>query len=96
MRSIRVCDYTEYREDKCHNGGSYVYFTCFDEVGKDDWVVSYGTSAEFEYCPAMGNFGNCCDNCDECECFEHITEDNVLRRIAEYNGNINIEVQYTF
>lgn len=94
MRSVIIRDYTNYVEDKATNGGCYVDFTYFDEVDADLWRVSYSTSAEFSYCPAMGHFDDCCDDCIDCDCFEFVSTDDVYERIAEYGESDNVDIEY--
>jgi hypothetical protein len=58
---VSIDDFTRFEERKSRNGGSYAYYETATIIGGTIEDGEYSTSAEFEYCPACGNFGgNCC------------------------------------
>lgn len=70
ITKVTIFDYSEYVEEKSSNGGCYGFWTTYTRKG-DVFEVSYGTTADFEYCSACGEFG--C-NGDECE-YETVSEE---------------------
>lgn len=56
--TVAITDYSDYDANNCINGGSYSFTTYYHRLPRAMWEVSYGTSAEFDYCPRCGNFGN--------------------------------------
>lgn len=59
---VVITDYSNYEPSKSRNGGCYLFTTIFTRVSGEMWQISYGTSAEFEYCPVQGIFRQC-KNC---------------------------------
>lgn len=63
MRKIIVNDYTQYVEEKSSNGGCYGFWAVYTEKETGDFEVSYGTTADLEFCDCCGNF-----NCNNIRC----------------------------
>ena len=51
IQRVRFCDYTEYQSEKSNNGGCYGFWTDYNRLENGEWEVSYGTTADFAYCP---------------------------------------------
>lgn len=100
---IVLNDYSEYDASRCNNGGCYGFWTTYRSmniIGNRYWMVSYGTTADMDFCTCCGSFGNHY-NADEenysCGEFELI-QDKELRDIihkfeetAEDNPDCYIE-----
>lgn len=91
IKRVRFCDYTEYDSEKCNNGGAYGFWTNYFRLDNDEWKVSYGTTADFSYCPVCGSFndhykGDDCYYKSSYSCgeFKIITEKELLKRINNF------------
>lgn len=51
---VRFNDFSQYDSEKCNNGGCYGFWTNYDRLDNGTWKVSYGTTADFDYCPVCG------------------------------------------
>lgn len=84
---VRFNDYSEYNSDKCNNGGCYGFWTDYDRT-ESGWLVSYGTTADFDYCPVCGSFNNhyVGDDDEEYSCgeYEIIPEEELLNKIENF------------
>ena len=84
---VILSDYTEYDSEKCRNGGCYGFRTNYNRV-KNGWAVSYGTTADFEYCPVCGSFNNhyIGDGDIEYSCgeYEVISEETLVKIIDDF------------
>lgn len=87
IRRVTFFDFSQYNWEKGSNGGCYGFWTDYDRV-KNGWEVSYGTTADFEYCPVCGSFENHCtgDEQQEYSCgdYEIISTNELLERIREF------------
>ena len=63
FKKVTINDFSDYEQEKSHDGGRYGFWTNFNRVGKN-WEVTYGTTADFDFCPYCGNWGDSC-GCDE-------------------------------
>lgn len=96
VRRIKVIDSHDYEEGKHNDGGHYLFWTNYERVSDDTWEVSYGTSADMDYCPVCGCFEDHYDhetNDYHCGDYETITEAEVLQRIKE---EPDTEVTFTY
>lgn len=92
IQRVRFCDYTEYQSEKSNNGGCYGFWTDYNRLENGKWEVSYGTTADFAYCPVCGNFDehyegddDCCyDSGYSCGEFHTVTESELLKLIEEF------------
>lgn len=101
INRVRVCDYTNYDSEKCNNGGCYGFWTDYDRLEDGKWNVSFGTTADFEYCPCCGSFndhyeGNdCCyESGYSCGEFETVTETELLKLINEFDETDDQYIKY--
>jgi len=62
IKKATTYDYTSYEAGKSSNGGAYGFWTKYSYIGEGRYEVHHGTTADFEYCPYCGNFGDC--DCD--------------------------------
>ena len=55
-------------------------------VNDGTWEVSYGTTAEFDFCPCCGDFGNHLmeDGTYECGEFQTISEEELIEKINKF------------
>ena len=86
-KKIKLCDYSGYDPDKCNNGGCYGFWTTYDYIGNDRWEVSYGTTADFDFCPVCGSFNNHYDGDNEeycCGDFEVVSTHQIENIITEF------------
>lgn len=82
---VRFYDYTEYVPEKSNNGGCYGFWTEYNRLPDGNWEVSYGTTAEFEFCPVCGSFDNHFEESGySCGEFEVISEEKLLTLINEF------------
>lgn len=59
-QKIRINDFSSYDERFCNNGGAYGFWVDYVEQPDGQFAVYYGTTAEFDYCPYCGRFGDDC------------------------------------
>lgn len=101
IKRVRFNDYSEYESGKSNNGGCYGFWTDYDLLENGNWEVSYGTSADFEYCPVCGSFNDhyegddCCyESGYSCGEYETITEAELLKRINEFEEADDKYIEY--
>lgn len=101
INRVRFCDYSDYDSEKCNDGGSYGFWTDYNRLENGNWEISYGTTADFEYCPVCGNFndhyeGNDCyyESGYSCGEYETITEAELLKRINEFEETDDEYIEY--
>lgn len=63
FKKVTINYFSDYETEKSHDGGRYGFWTNFNRVGKN-WEVTYGTTADFDFCPYCGNWGDSC-GCNE-------------------------------
>lgn len=78
---VTLNDDSHYEGDRCNTGGCYGFWEEYINIGNEIWEFRYRTTADFEYCPVCGNFGNC--NCDREE-LETYTTQEVAERILSF------------
>lgn len=87
VKKVRFNDFSEYDSEKCNNGGCYGFWTDYSRLENGNWLISYGTTADFDYCPCCGSFGDHYDYDEEdysCGDFETITTEELLERINSF------------
>lgn len=99
---VRFCDYTEYNSEKCNNGGCYGFWKDYNRTEAGLFEVSYGTTADFEYCPCCGSFNN--HNASEdndifesgytCGEFGTVTESELLELINGFDETEDEFIEY--
>lgn len=101
IKRVRFCDYTEYESGKSNNGGCYGFWTDYDRLENGKWEVSYGTTADFDYCPVCGSFNNhyegddCWYNsCYSCGEFKTVTETELLKQINKFEETDDKYIEY--
>lgn len=89
VKSLTIVDERDYDPEKCNNGGKYRYFEDYFRNNPDEnFIVSYNTSAEFDYCQVQGAF----QSCNKCSYNEEI-EEGEFDCVAEYNQITEQELQ---
>lgn len=56
VKKVIFNDYSDYQSATCHTGGNYGFWTNYNRLPNGNWEVSYGTTADFSYCPVCGSF----------------------------------------
>ena len=87
VKKVRFNDFSEYDSEKCNNGGCYGFWTDYSRLENGNWEISYGTTADMEFCPCCGSFGDHYDYGEEeysCGEFETITTQELLERINSF------------
>ena len=100
IKRVRFND-SDYDSEKCNNGGSYGFWTDYSRLENGNWEISYGTTADFEYCPVCGNFNDhyegdysCYESGYSCGEYETITEAELLKRINEFEETNDEYIEY--
>ena len=79
---IKIVDDSRYVSGKSHNGGGYRFTETYRRNDDGTYSVTYGTSADFAYCPFCGNFIQ-----GECPCgYEEprkVSADEVLETVLD-------------
>lgn len=98
---VRFNDYTDYDSEKCNNGGCYGFWTDYNRLENGNWEVSYGTTADMEYCPCCGSFNDHYEGDDaiydsgySCGDFETVTETELLDRINSFEETDDEYIEY--
>lgn len=101
IKRVRFNDYSEYESGKSNNGGCYGFWTDYDRLENGKWEVSYGTTADFDYCPVCGSFNNhyegddCWYNsCYSCGEFKTVTETELLKLINDFEETDDEYIEY--
>lgn len=69
------------------DGGSYGFWTDYSCLENGNWEISYGTTADMEFCPCCGSFGDHYDYDKEeysCGDFETVTTDELLEKVNSF------------
>lgn len=101
IKRVRFCDYTEYDPEKCNNGGCYGFWIDYIRLENGNWEVSYGTTADFDYCPCCGSFNDHYEG-DDCRyesgysCGEYntVTESELLECINDFDETDDEYIEY--
>lgn len=87
IKRVRFNDYSNCDPEKCNDGGSYGFWTDYSCLENGNWEISYGTTADMEFCPCCGSFGDHYDYGEEeysCGDFETVTTDELLEKVNSF------------
>lgn len=87
VKRVRFNDFSEYDSEKCNDGGGYGFWTDYNCLENGNWEISYGTTADMEFCPCCGSFGDHYDYDKEeysCGDFETVTTDELLEKVNSF------------
>ena len=91
-------DYTEYEQGKFNNGGCYGYWITYTRIENGKFEVTYGSTADMEYCHCCGSFNNHYEGDDcfyesgySCGDFTIVSEEELLNRI---NNTLNLSKKW--
>lgn len=87
VKKVRFNDFSEYDSEKCNDDGSYGFWTDYSRLENGNWEISYGTTADMDFCPCCGSFSDHYDyDEEECSCgdFETATTDELLEKINSF------------
>lgn len=99
LRLVRLNYFSEYDSEKCNNGGCYGFWTDYTHNKDGNWEISYGTTAEFEYCPCCGSFEDHYDyDLQDYSCcgFEKITTEELLEIINSFKEDENNWINFFY
>lgn len=83
MLRIKISDYTNYDWRTCFNGGGYAFFTTYREMPDGRFRVEFDTTADFEYCPFCGCFGDSCGCGDMDDPWTYVSKEEALLAYKE-------------
>ena len=63
MEKVTITDLTNFNPQLSQDGGQYSFTTYFEKTENNKYKVTYGTSAQFDYCIFCGTFSNN-DSCE--------------------------------
>lgn len=101
---VRITDYSDYDSALSNNGGAYEYWTDYNRRPDGTWLVSYGTSADFDYCPVCGQFADHAERPEDCSpywsgytCgdYEFVSEAEVINEILRVQESDDYDVLYS-
>ena len=82
VRRVRFNDFSDYDSEKCNNGGKYGFWTDYNRLENGNWEVSYGTTADFDFCPCCNDFHSY--NEESCGEYVQIAEAELLKLINNF------------
>lgn len=82
IQRVRFNDFMEYESGKSSNGGAYGFWTDYTRLENGMWKISYGTTADLDFCPVCGVFGDhkLEDGTYECGDFQLIGEKELIEK----------------
>lgn len=89
VKKVTIVDWSEYDPNLCCNGGKYMYETTYHRRSSGEWDVLYSTSADFEFCPYCGMFGDGCG----CTHPEQSTTAEVMKQISSAKDDPDFTVE---
>lgn len=83
IQRVRFNNFTEYEFGK---SGAYGFWTDYTRLENGMWEISYGTTADLDFCPVCGVFGNhqLEDGTYECGDFQLIGEKELIEKINKF------------
>lgn len=86
IQRVRFNDFTEYDSEKSSNGGAYGFWTDYTCLENGMWKISYGTTADLDFCPVCGVFGDhqLEDGSYECRDFQTVSEEELIEKINKF------------
>lgn len=96
IQRVRFNDFTEYESGKSSNGGSYGFWTDYTRLENGVWEISYGTTADLDFCPVCGVFGDhqLDDGTYECGEFQTVSEEELIEEINKFIETDNEFIEY--
>ena len=100
IKKVRFNDFSDYEPEKCNNGGEYGFWTDYKRLENGLFEVSYGTTADFQYCPVCGSFQNHSTDDDyydsgySCGEFETVTERELIDMINEFDESDDCYIEF--
>lgn len=98
VKRVRFNDFSNYDSDKCRNGGCYGFWTDYNRLENGLFEVSYGTTADFDFCPVCGSFNDHYIGKDDieysCGEFETVTESELLKLINNFEETDDCYIEY--
>lgn len=98
IRKVRFNDFSEYESGKSNNGGCYGFWTDCSRLENGNWEVSYGTTADFNFCPVCGSFDDHYVGEDDieysCGEFATVTESELLKLINDFEETDDCYIEY--
>lgn len=98
VKRVIFNDYSDYQSNTCHTGGNYGFWTDYTSLENGNWEISYGTTAEFPYCPVCGDFNDHYVGEDDieysCGEFATITETELLKLINDFEESDDEYIEY--
>ena len=92
IKRVRFDDFSEYKSGKSNNGGCYGFWTDYNRLENGNWEVSYGTTADFDFCPVCGDFHSYNEeSCGDCE---QIAEAELLKLINDFEETEDEYIEY--
>jgi len=61
MEKVKIVDKTCFVPGLSSNGGCYKKWAVYKRVGDDKFEITYGSSAEFDFCSITGLYESCFD-----------------------------------
>ena len=77
-------------------GGSYGFWTDDTRLENGVWEISYGTTADLDFCPVCGVFGDhqLDDGTYECGEFQTVSEEELIEEINKFIETDNEFIEY--
>ena len=98
IKRVRFNDFSEYESGNSNNGGCYGFWTDYNRLENGLFEVSYGTTADFNFCPVCGSFNDHYVGEDDieysCGEFETVTEAELLKLINCFEETDDCYVEY--
>jgi hypothetical protein len=98
-KKVKIKNFSRYEEGKSNDGGCYGFWTNYDRLENGNWEVSYGTTADMEFCSCCGRFEDHWDGEDySCGESDQISTEELLEILrdaeerAETEEGVSIEL----
>ena len=91
LEKISITDYSQYDEKNSRTGGAYGFSATYRRNDDGTYTTTYGTSADFPYCPYCGSFysGNTC-SCGKQP--DVLTAEELLSIVLQAAANPDFEI----
>ena len=100
VKIVRFNDFSDYESGLCNNGGHYGFWTDYTRLPDGRWERSFGTTADFQFCPCCGSFGNhyCQDDNGDyeftCGNYDIVSEGELLTEIHQFQESDDRYIEY--
>lgn len=94
---VVINDYSNYDQNRCNNGGGYGFWTTYTKTKDNQYEVSFGCTADMEYCPCCGSFGNHYDyDLDDYICggFQYISEEELNEIVRNFKTSSSKFIEF--